>query len=458
MNQQFIFSTRRFVDVGIMEAQEVEVSFHGNYSDSRSGVPGKETCRYRAADISGETVFCPDSDDAFFEIKDVTIGKEFHWQQKEDQRFRGILILRADGDRIIVVNRLPIERYLESVISSEMSANASIELLKAHAVISRSWLVAQIASKENNASKDCSEGCAMVDNDDERIVWYDHSQHTGFDVCADDHCQRYQGITRILNSNAVKAVAETEGEILMYGNDICDARFSKCCGGAFETFENCWQPQSLPYLAPGRDIADRNSPMPDLSDEKEARRWILSAPEAFCNTSDKEILSQVLNDYDRATSDFYRWKVSYIRSELSDIVRERLGIDLGEICSLTPLERGKSGRITRLLIKGTKKSMTIGKELEIRRVLSRTHLYSSAFVVATESRDRSGLPRGFTLTGAGWGHGAGLCQIGAAMMAQQGYAYHEILRHYYPGAKIRKIEICRSPSRAPALGKNHDVG
>lgn len=401
-------ASHKSVDVGIMTSPAIKYHLSGPFT-------------------KGDDVMLPLSGDSFFTLDDVTIGVGFHWERRESQSFRGALLLRGNGDgTVTAVNRVPVEEYLMSVISSEMSARASIELLKAHAVISRSWLLAQIDNKG------LTHRCMMPDaTDDELVRWYDHDDHKGFDVCADDHCQRYQGITRACTPRASQAVYATWGEVLTYNGQLCDARFSKCCGGVFEEFENCWEPVRHPYLVAAADTASPDS-YPDLRGEENARRWILSSPEAFCNTTDSHVLDQVLNDYDRETPDFYRWKVVYTPAELSAIIRDRSGIDFGMVTALVPLSRGTSGRITRLRIEGTLRTFVVGKELEIRRWLSRSHLYSSAFVV---DRDADGR---FVISGAGWGHGVGLCQIGAAMMAWQGYGYREILSHYFKGAAITR--------------------
>lgn len=400
------------VDVGIMTAPQIDYELHEPYfrNDERS-------------------TFIPAgrNEKAYFTLKNVTIGVGFHWQRKENQSFRGELHLRTNNDgTVTAINRVGVETYLTSVISSEMKATASIELLKAHAVISRSWLFAQI----DNKNKDCHIAENYIDaGDDEIVKWYDHDDHLGFDVCADDHCQRYQGITKATTNAASQAVYSTWGEILTYDGEICDARFSKCCGGAFETFENCWEAVAHPYLSPGLDRV--GGVLPDLTKESDVRKWITSRPESFCNTDDVTVLNQVLNAYDMETLDFYRWSVTYSVKELSEIIAQRSGVDFGIIKDLIPLERGVSGRITRLKIVGTRCSKIVGKELEIRRWLSRSHLYSSAFVV-----DR--MDDAFVLTGAGWGHGVGLCQIGAAIMADKGYDYRQILQHYFHGAKISR--------------------
>lgn len=417
-----------------MSAERITAMLHGDYvidgSDDR--INGDVSVQYADGGILFNGVrhsvlrLTPVSEsECFFTLCDVTIGVEFHWQRKEAQSFRGGIEFYAADGAVTVINNINAEEYLKSVISSEMNAHASLELLKAHAVISRSWLIAQISKKGTDAKNG---GKGMRADGNEIVKWYDRDDHNLFDVCADDHCQRYQGITKAYIPTVKRAVEETRGEVLVSDGEICDARFSKCCGGATEEFGYCWEDKDVEYLKGVRDSADE-APLPDLTTECEAEKWIAAEPEAFCNTSDGEILRQILNDFDMETNDFYRWQVRYSQQELSDIVRERSGIDFGTIESLTPLERGVSGRISRLRIDGSKRSMIIGKELEIRKTLSRSHLYSSAFTVKRENGD-------FVIYGAGWGHGVGLCQIGAAVMGSKGYGYREILAHYYKGARV----------------------
>lgn len=429
------------VNVGIMTEKVVSFAFNEEYVHTQSGefLSGEQ----KALLVNGNIVFNgklydelffePSSHTASFDLKAVTIGVDFHWQRKEDQRFRGALNLVVQGEAIVVINQVDVEEYLSSVISSEMSAAASAEFLKAHAVISRSWLLAQM-EKNNRINKDNE---PAYQTDEELIRWYDREDHDIFDVCADDHCQRYQGITRASTPPAVEATGETRGEILADNGTICDARFSKCCGGITEKFEHVWEPVPHPYLTALRDGRETDN-FPDLRNEAEAGRWIRSLPAAFCNTRDKEILNQVLNHYDRETTDFYRWKVSYAQDELSELVCRKSGMDFGRIIDLVPLKRGASGRIEKLKIIGSRLSYTIGKELEIRRTLSETHLYSAAFVVDKEAGNGGDIPSRFVLTGAGWGHGVGLCQIGAAVMGAQGYDYKQILAHYFPGTVVEK--------------------
>ena len=422
------------IRVGIMSAERITAMLHGDYvidgSDDR--INGDVSAQYADGGILFNGVrysvlrLTPVSEsECFFTLCDVTIGVEFHWQRKEAQSFRGGIEFYAADGAVTVGNNINAEGYLKSVMSSEMNAHASLELLKAHAVISRSWLIAQISKKGTDAKNG---GKGMRADGNEIVKWYDRDDHDLFDVCADDHCQRYQGITKAYIPTVKRAVEETRGEVLVSDGEICDARFSKCCGGATEEFGYCWEDKDVEYFKGVRDSADE-APLPDLTTECEAEKWIAAEPEAFCNTSDGEILRQILNDFDMETNDFYRWQVRYSQQELSDIVRERSGIDFGTIESLTPLERGVSGRISRLRIDGSKRSMIIGKELEIRKTLSQSHLYSSAFTVKRENGD-------FVIYGAGWGHGVGLCQIGAAVMGSKGYGYREILAHYYKGARV----------------------
>lgn len=426
------------VKVGIMCNNEIEFLFHTTYTLGNQKIEGRSKVSYCDGKIEwngalyDQLAFIPLFEAASFTLFDVTIGIGFHWQRNEDQVFQGALKLIVANGQITAINIVGVENYLTSVISSEMSPTASLELLKAHAVISRSWLLAQI-EKNKELIADNVQYATMTETADELIRWYDREDHTDFDVCADDHCQRYQGITRATsNIDSVKeAIDKTWGQVLKYAGKICDARFSKCCGGAVEEFQNCWENIKYPYLVKLCD--GRNSQeLPDLTIEANALEWITTRPTAFCNTTDKKILSQVLNNYDQETTDFYRWTVRYAQDELSELVRKRSGIDFGTIEELIPIERGTSGRLIKLKIVGSKKTLTIGKELEIRRTLSTSHLYSSAFTIEKQGTT-------FILTGAGWGHGVGLCQIGAAVMGEQGYTYDKILLHYYVDARIEKI-------------------
>lgn len=438
------------ITVGILSGKEIGFSFPKEFISSDGiAICGIQQAVYRKGKICwqekeyDELSFTPQRDtSSFFELQDVTIGINFHWERKEVQRFKGELKIIVEDDRLTAINIIPIEDYLTSVISSEMSATASLELLKAHAVISRSWLLNKlkvangklkvIMHPDNTANFELSTLPSQL------IKWYDHEAHKNFDVCADDHCQRYQGITRTSTPQAIEAVFATRGEVLMYEEEICDARFSKCCGGAFEEFQNCWENVKHPYLIGQRD-SKTETRLPDLTKEAEADKWIRTSPAAFCNTHNKQVLSQVLNNYDQETTDFYRWRVCYSQQELSELIHKRSGIEFGKIIDLIPVERGTSGRLVRLKIVGTLRTLIIGKELEIRRTLSSSHLYSSAFVVDKEYKeDEKEIPSRFILTGSGWGHGVGLCQIGAAVMGEQGYKYKEILSHYYPGSAIEQ--------------------
>ena len=436
------------IRVGIYTRKEIRAVFHGEYKHGEELISGeKEICE--------AGWYIPMSEDCSFSLMDVTIGIDFHWERNENQTFKGCLeVMKAKNGELTAVNVLDIEDYLQSVISSEMSATSHMELLKAHAVISRSWALCKIQRSLKGSAFACQE------SEGKRICWYGSEPHEGFDVCADDHCQRYQGLRAKDHKNAIKAVQETKGLILAYKEnptpnsslltpnseyEICDARFYKCCGGVTEEFETCWEDTHFDYLvkvedndAPSsvtepvevpegnanRALRQAQGPM-NLTTEEGARKWIMSNPDAFCNTNDKKILNQVLNDYDQETIDFYRWKVSYSAQELSELILKKSGIDFGKIIDIIPMKRGVSGRIYELKIVGENKSIIIGKELEIRKWLSNSHLYSSAFVIEKEGET-------FTLYGAGWGHGVGLCQIGAAVMAEKGYTYKEILAHYYP--------------------------
>ena len=428
------------IRVGIYTRKEIRAVFHGEYRH------GEEV-------ISGEKVICeagwyvPLSEDCSFSLMDVTIGIDFHWERNETQTFKGSLeVMRAKNGELTAVNVLDIEDYLQSVISSEMSATSHMELLKAHAVISRSWALCKIQRSLQGSAFACQE------SQSKRICWYGSEPHEGFDVCADDHCQRYQGLRAKDHKNAIKAVQETQGEVLcqlgvrseelgVKEYEICDARFYKCCGGVTEQFETCWEDTHFDYLVKVEDFpkerrVEKGERRNDLTTEEDARKWIMSNPDAFCNTSDKKILSQVLNDYDQETIDFYRWKVVYSQDELTALVA-RHAPQLGKIIDLIPLKRGVSGRIYELNIVGENGSIIIGKELEIRKWLSNSHLYSSAFVVEKEGET-------FILYGAGWGHGVGLCQIGAAVMAEKGYTYQQILAHYYPNTHLLSFNLLQS--------------
>lgn len=426
----------RRIDVGILRAAEIKFDFIGDFcSDTPfsakenvvSVVDGKlffNSCRY------DNLCFVPKGDGSRFLLYDVVIGVNFHWQRKENQLFTGELHFIVEDGEVRAVNRLPVEDYLVSVISSEMSATSSLELLKAHTIISRSWLYAQLQRSEK-----VQQSVLGWENEDEIIRWYAREDHTLFDFCADDHCQRYQGVTRAANPNVERAVRETNDIVLKYDGEVCDARFSKCCGGVTERFSACWENEDYDYLRALRDCGD-DEPLPDLTNEASAREWIESEPLAFCSNADKRVLSQVLNGYDQETNDFYRWRVEYTQEGLSQLIKRRSGVDFGTIIDLQPVERAASGRLVKLRVVGSKRMVTVGKELEIRRWLSESHLYSSAFVV--DKVKKEGVPC-FVLKGAGWGHGVGLCQIGAAVMGEKGYTYEQILKHYYPGAVLEKV-------------------
>lgn len=433
------------VTVGIVSAQKIHFSLNKPYLAKGEKVLGEQVVEFSEGGVLwngnqySQLTFHPQSADASFSLSDVTIGVNFHWERKETQTFLGTLRFVVESDKIVAINELPVEKYLESVISSEMSATSSLELLKAHAVISRSWLLAQM-KKRREVAESGNNFFSFTKKEDTLIRWYDREDHTLFDVCADDHCQRYQGITKETSPHVAEAIRQTKGQILMDGDEICDARFSKCCGGITEEFQYCWEDTPKTYLTAVRDIAlGVEHTLPNLTNEEEAEKWIRFNPPAFCNTQDKKILSEVLNDYDQETVNFYRWKETLSQEKLQQLIADKLKMDLGAILDMKAVERGKSGRISKLQIIGTEKIFTIGKELEIRRTLSDSHLLSSAFVVDKYDKDEQGVPQRFELIGAGWGHGVGLCQIGAAVMGEQGYHYDAILLHYYQGAEIKKL-------------------
>jgi stage II sporulation protein D len=437
------------IAVGILSATEISFTLDSLYQEKKlqRRLEGKWRAVYSGIKIllknekqvleceSGMTLTPVNEEGSSFTLHSVTIGVDFHWQRSEDQVFKGELKIIAENGKLTAVNVISLEEYLKSVISSEMSATSSEELLKAHAVISRGWLLAQ-TEKRNHTGKVSREFISDTRTDNEIIKWYDREDHLNFDVCADDHCQRYQGITRATTSVVENVIEETFGEVLTYNGTVCDTRYYKCCGGVTELFENVWEVVNHPYLQKVTDNPEISAGFDtDLTNESDAKKYILGNPDAFCNTSDREVLKQVLNDYDQETNDFYRWKVKYTQQELSGLVRLKTGIDFGTITDLKPLERGVSGRINRLEITGTMKKMIIGKELEIRKALSKSHLYSSCFIV--EKIIENGVTR-FNIHGAGWGHGVGLCQIGAAVMGSKGYSYREILDHYFPGSVLEK--------------------
>jgi len=436
------------IHIGIFSAPEISFTLSSIFLDKNGEeIAGSWKARFADEEILLESengkimtetdiLLSPLSADSIFTIKAVTIGVNFHWQRKEDQIFKGSLKFIIESKAVTAVNIISIEDYLVSVISSEMSATSSMELLKAHAVVSRSWLLAQMEkSKSFHIEGGKYESFFRTEN--EIVRWYDREDHLNFDVCADDHCQRYQGITRASSPIVKQVIAETFGEVLTYEDVVCDSRYYKCCGGVTELFENVWEPVNHPYL---QKVIDNPLPPEGFNmqlDEKEnARNWIMGNPRAFCNTSDKKVLKEVLNDYDQETNDFYRWVVKYSQTELSELIKVRTGIDFGIVINLVPIERGVSGRIVRLKIEGTKKTMIIGKELEIRKALSKTHLYSSCFTVEKKENNKDTF---FVIHGAGWGHGVGLCQIGAAVMGAKGYSYHKILEHYFKDTLLKKI-------------------
>lgn len=431
------------IHVGILASESIHFQLKGDFKLNRQEIPGGDYTSTLEENLisvgnirQSQIILNPITKSSTFILKKVKIGIGFHWEQEEDQEFQGSLRLQAENGKIRAVNVIGLENYLQSVISSEMSAMNDLNLLKAHAIVSRSWLLAQIQNSKNNEI-DCFDFSEEKSRNDSALIevvkWYDREDHDTFDVCADDHCQRYQGITKAVSHNAHQAVTETHGQVLMYNEEICDARFSKCCGGITEKFGNVWQPLEVPYLT---SVVDSfNAPM--LPSDLE--EFIESSPQAFCNTNDAAILSQVLIDYDQKTTDFFRWEKTYTQKELSALLEKKSGIHFGHILDLVPLQRGPSGRIIRLKIIGEEQQLIVGKELEIRKWLAESHLYSSAFVVEKLFESDQVIPSGFILRGAGWGHGVGMCQIGAAVMSHQGYNSTDILSHYFQSATLNKI-------------------
>jgi SpoIID/LytB domain protein len=446
-----LFREEPIISVGILTEEKIVFELHGNYIVAGSKaysrgifsveiLDNKIVCRNNSDKIENteEILFTPeDSHSESFLIRDVIIGINFHWQRKERQRFNHSLKLIRDGNKVVAINVLPLENYIVSVISSEMSAKSSLQSLKSLSVVSRSWVLAQI--EQRNTEKTVENNLSIHQTEDELIRWYDREEHKNFDVCADDHCQRFQGITKVTTENAKKAVLQTRGIVLLSDNEICDTRYSKSCGGITEDFENVWETVRVPYLTSVIDYKyEPENFNIDFSNEANARKWITGNPQSFCNTSDKVILSQILIDYDQETKNFFRWSVEYTQNELAALVKDKIGIDFGDILDLIPVERGSSSRLIKLRIVGTKKSLTIGKELEIRRILSKNHLYSSAFIV-DKIISKNDMPEKFIIRGAGWGHGVGLCQIGGAVMAEKGFQFDEILFHYFSNVTIKKI-------------------
>lgn len=445
------FGTEPWLNVGILTDRQIRFDLYGDFNTTLSnkilsGVfiaelkNNKIICTGNSIQIEAENEILFEPSDPVSEsfiLRDVIIGVKFHWERKEKQRFNYFLKIIKDGEKLTAINYLPIEAYLTSVISSEMSAKCSINLLRSQAVVARSWLLAQLQNKDKEKSKEPH--LRPYSNNEELITWYDREAHTLFDVCADDHCQRFQGVTKVTTQTARDAISDTRGIVLISDDDICDTRYSKSCGGISESYENVWEPVKYKYLVPIIDYKYEPENLNlNLKDEVNSVKWIKTNVPAFCNTNDPKILNQILIDYDQETKDFYRWKVEYSQKQISELINNKLQTDFGDIVDLIPIERGNSARLIKLKIVGTKKTLTIGKELEIRRVLSPTHLYSSAFYV--EKREiENGIPQKFILQGAGWGHGVGLCQIGAAVMAERGYQFDEILTHYFPNAVLKKI-------------------
>ncbi len=439
------------INIGLATGDKLRFSLLGNFFQlgTQNVFSGNFSSEIRNGKIllKGETgeflftsgvTFKPDNYNVeLFKIFGVKIGVDFHWESAKDLLYTGSLKLIIEGDRLTAVNIIPLEDYLLGVISSEMNPKSHHEFLKAHAVISRSWLMSQITDRKKSAGKEALNNDEYVE--DEIIKWYDRGDHKNYDVCADDHCQRYQGISKNISESVRDAIWQTRGLTLVYNDKVFDARYSKCCGGKTELFENVWSekdksviPSLFDYKFPPDNFEE------NLKSEENAAKWIYGSPEAFCNVAESEFLEEILVEFDQKTKDFFRWRVEFSQAEISKLIAEKSGIDFGEILDLIPVERGESGRLIKLKIVGVKAEKIVGKELEIRRILSETHLYSSAFVVE-KIIGKGNIPEKFILRGAGWGHGVGLCQIGAAVMARLNYRFDEILAHYYPGIQIKRV-------------------
>lgn len=438
------------VKVGILSDEKIEFGLYGDYfaygfNQIFNGViyaelkDNKIICSIgrKTIEVSDKIQFDPSNEKVdYFLFNEIKVGEKFHWENKEKERFRGSLLLKIYEEKIVVINLINIEDYLRSVISSEMSDKSTLQALKAHAVVSRSWLLSHMYLKEQTENK--NEHVVEEKNVTEHITWIKRQEHKLYDVCATDHCQRYHGITRLSTGMALRAVNETEGIVLTYQNEICDTRYSKCCGGITESFENVWEQKKIDYLTSVIDYKfEPENYSIDFSNEECSKKWILNSLPAFCNARDKNTLSNILIDYDQKTKDFYRWEVKYSQKTLAKIIKEKTAIDFGDILDLIPGVRGASSRLITLKIIGSKKTLIVGKELEIRRILSSTHLYSSAIVIEKQEV-KDGVPQKFIIKGAGWGHGVGLCQIGAAVMSAEGYKFDEILSHYFSRAMLKK--------------------
>lgn len=440
------------ISVGILTEKKINFELYGEFKVE--GLTQILSGRF-SAEIIKDTIVCKKGEEIFefqnevlfepldpgiesFLIKDVIIGLKFHWERREKQRFAGTLKIIKDNGKLTAIDIIPIESYLSSVISSEMNAKSSLQLLKAQAIVSRSWLLSQL-ERSRLIKKEKTKAKNEFISENEITRWYDREDHKLFDVCADDHCQRYQGITKIISDVARQAIEQTKGIVITYNDKLCDARYSKCCGGITESFYNVWEPIQVAYLTSIIDYKYEPENY-DLNfvNENNVSKWINGNAPSFCNLTDRKIISQVLIDFDQETKDFYRWKVEYTQSEIKELINSKTQIDFGNIIDLIPIERGESARIIKLKIKGTKKELTFGKELEIRRILSKTHLYSSAIIIEKGEIENE-IPQKFIIYGAGWGHGVGLCQIGAAFMASKGYQFDEILFHYFTGIKLKKI-------------------
>lgn len=337
-------------------------------------------------------------------VSNIMIGIQFHWQKHEDLDYRGIIEVGFNNQgKLVVINEIDLENYLVSVNSSEMTSDCPIGLLESQTVVARNTVLATMGK---------------------------HHYNTNFHLCSDDHCQCYHGKKREQQVSR-QAVENTWGRILLHGDEICDARYSKICGGIMEDYRYVWENRDIPYMVSGID-SDEEINYP-ANTEETAKELIDTSLPAYCNTDLHKLPENLANLY--STQNLFRWEVTYPREELESLISEKTGKDIGELQDIIPLERGDSGRLIYINLVGSDKTLKIGKELEIRRVLSKSHLYSSCFYVRKEMGTDGKVSR-FILKGAGWGHGVGLCQVGATVMASKKIPYQKILEHYYKNTNL----------------------
>lgn len=390
----------QFINVGILTTGAPVLRPVGDYDIRRLSDNQSE---------KDAVVYTPLHEDSRLSLLNLKIGKEFHWQQTVEALLPGTVKVRlSPAGEWQTINSLPLEKYLQCVIGSEMNPAAPEEFLKAHCIISRSWALGKIRRTHKAGGNDAmfSDNCISA--------WEDTADHSGFDVCSDDHCQRYQGLSD-MPSKIKKIVKDTEGMVLTDAEgNLADTRYSKCCGGKTELFSTCWQETDYPYLISQID------PYCDLSSLSAQKR--------------EKLLRDCFRRYDTSATISNEWELTVSRDEIRNRLSNLFGKETGDVIDMKVETRGLSGRAKGLLIKCESGDYHIGKELTIRRLLSKDCLRSSLFDITLLSDDN------FRIKGKGWGHGVGLCQTGAARMALEGASFHEILSFYYPGTKITTIE------------------